>query len=838
MLSSLGACRDRSPVRDQPPSKIFVQYQQTEEESQTQKPSFQPICPSGATGQPDPQPVVRAKVPKLSQIPSEVSSQAVDLKTQPSSQPVPMIVVQDYEEEKSSPEPQMHPSVQVKDSQSIEVKSEKVVHAQTKISIEHHVESQMSLPQPMTQQQTENQRQVQGPVASQPSQNLQQAESQLATQPHVHIQEQEKTQFAKQQQVQPQVPIQSQPQGQLETQTQQAPKQQRKVRKSQAHLQNRPWLQQKSPLKSVTQKPASQLVQQSQSEPEDKCQINSQAPTQHTVAVSSPEAQGPAQGTAQAKSIAESDEKHLKAAQPVAQEKHHVVTKKLSQTVPAVPAQPASQKQPQQPTQAQTTTKQLQATTPIKQQMQPQTQIVTSQQPKMMMQKQAQSQSVTPVQPQVMTQWQPQQAIAQPHPPVPQPQRFPVAQTMPQGISRPVQQYPTSPVQPQIMMQRQQSPHGIVHAQSQQPTMRNPTVISPQPRGASPIQPRIISMLRPQMTVQSQTQTQVKAQGSAPHMIQPQGQPQWRQPGEVAQTYPKGSISVAAQMQPLAHFQTHPQPQSIPPPQPQQWPPIRPGMVTQSYPTVQVPDQVVQPQPQMPVYPKIQPQSQPQQWPSARPESPWSQSQIRPQSPAQHMVPSQQWRPVSPVYPRAETQGPKGPHPQPQYQALPRPPSPQRQWGPVRPEHQFQVSSQTLFHGVPQPVAPWNQPPAQAPIRPQSPQQPQQKWSLSSTEAQSETLIQSQAPQTVLESQDLEKPQLPVQEPPQQQSAPRVKQPTLAQAPPQAYTEAYIKAQALVRNRFEEAKHCLQEHIMEAINVFKYKRMTDEQASVKEVCPL
>ncbi|KAL0178362.1 hypothetical protein M9458_027256, partial [Cirrhinus mrigala] len=331
----------------------------------------------------------------------------------------------------------------------------------------------------------------------------------------------------------------------------------------------------------------------------------------------------------------------------------------------------------------------------------------------------------------------------------------------------------------------------------------------------------------------------VKAQGSAPHMIQPQRQPQWRQPGEVAHTYPKGPISVAAQMQPLAHFQTHPQPQSIPPPQPQQWPPIRPGMVTQSYPTVQVPGQVVRPQPQMPVYPKIQPQSQPQQWPSARPESPWNQSQIRPQSPAQHMVPSQQWRPVSPervspVYPRAENQGPKGPHPQPQYQALPRPPSPQRQWGPVQPEHQFQASSQTLFHGVPQPVAPWNQPPAQAPIRPQSPQQPQQKCSSSRTEAQSETLIQSQAPQAVLQSQDLTKPQLPVQEPPQQQSAPRVKQPTLAQAPPQAYTEAYIKAQALVRNRFEEAKHCLQEHIMEAINVFKDKRMTDEQASVKE----
>lgn len=855
MLSSLGACRDRSPVRDQPPSKIFVQYQEAEEESQ--KPSFQPVSPSGAPGQTETQPAVRAKVPEQSQILSEVSSQAVDLKTQQCSQPVPMIVVQEYEEEKSSPQPQIHPSVQVKASQSIEVKSEKVVRVQTKIDIEHHEESQESLPQSVTQQQTEK-----GPVACQPSQNLQQTESQvhnkqqLATQPHVYIHQQEKTQLAKQQKVQPQVSIQSQSQGQLETQTQHAPKQQRKVKKSQAHLQNRPWLQQRSQLENVNQKTMPQLVPQSQSEPEDKCQISSQAPPQHIVAVSSPEAQGAAQGTAQSKSIVESDEKHLKPAQSVAQEKPLVETQNLPQTMPAVSAQPVTQKQPQQPvtvsihqqvfpqpqpflsTQAQTTTQQTQATAPIKQQKQPQTQIVTPQQPQVMIQKQkVQSQSMTPMQPQVMAQWQPQQTIAQPHPAVPRPQRFPVAQTMPQ---RPVQQYPTSPIQPQITMQRHQS-------QSQQPTMRNPTVISPQPKDASPIQPRIISIPRPQMPVQSQNQTQVKAQGSAPHVIQLQGQPQWGQPGDLTQTYPRvqGPISVAAQMQPLAHFQTHPQPQSIPPTQPQQWSPIRPGIVTQTYHTVQIPGQIVQPQPQMAGYPKIQPQSQPQQWPSARPESSWGQSQIRPQGPAQHIVPSQQWRPVSPervspAYPRPETQGPKGPHPQSQYQALPRPASPQRQWSPVRPKHQFQVSSQTMFHGAPQPVAPWNQPPAQAPIRPQSQQQPQQsqqKWSSSRTEAPSATLIQSQVAQAELQSQDLTNPQLPIQEPPQQQSAPRVKQPALAQAPPQAYTEAYIKAQALVRDRFEEAKHCLQEHIIEAINVFKDKRMTDEQASVKEVCP-
>lgn len=58
---------------------------------------------------------------------------------------------------------------------------------------------------------------------------------------------------------------------------------------------------------------------------------------------------------------------------------------------------------------------------------------------------------------------------------------------------------------------------------------------------------------------------------------------------------------------------------------------------------------------------------------------------------------------------------------------------------------------------------------------------------------------------------------------------------TLSQAPPQAYTEAYAKAQALARNGFEEAKHCLQEHIRETISVFEDKSVSAEQASLKEV---
>ncbi|XP_055361732.1 nesprin-2-like isoform X2 [Betta splendens] len=109
--------------------------------------------------------------------------------------------------------------------------------------------------------------------------------------------------------------------------------------------------------------------------------------------------------------------------------------------------------------------------------------------------------------------------------------------------------------------------------------------------------------------------------------------------------------------------------------------------------------------------------------------------------------------------------------------------------------------------------------------------------------------------------QDRPQTQLPLQSKPQRQSPPEPKPtptqtllpqvsvlpqsqaespdfcgipPPLAQVPPQAYTEAYAKAQALARNGFEEAKHCLQQHILEAISVFKDKRISPDQVSVKE----
>lgn len=107
-----------------------------------------------------------------------------------------------------------------------------------------------------------------------------------------------------------------------------------------------------------------------------------------------------------------------------------------------------------------------------------------------------------------------------------------------------------------------------------------------------------------------------------------------------------------------------------------------------------------------------------------------------------------------------------------------------------------QSLAQPMAHSRPQP-------------KPESPPQPKPQTLLSQVNV---------LPQPVAESPD-----------------PCVTPASLAQAPPQAYSEAYAKAQALARNGFEEAKHCLQQHIMETINVFQDKCISPEQMSLKEV---
>ncbi|TNN59359.1 Nesprin-2 [Liparis tanakae] len=184
---------------------------------------------------------------------------------------------------------------------------------------------------------------------------------------------------------------------------------------------------------------------------------------------------------------------------------------------------------------------------------------------------------------------------------------------------------------------------------------------------------------------------------------------------------------------------------------------------------------------------------------------------LAPQSGVQSQTQSQV---QSPTQPKAESL-PQLPEPQLPPQPMAQSPikakaPPQAQTGPL-PEAQsatqpkVQSPTQTDAQSPPQIQSP---PQARPRAQPPSPQQPQ-------------TVPLSQV--NVLTQSPAESPDLCFIPPP------------LAQASPQAYTEAYTKAQALARNGFEEAKHCLQEHILETINVFKDKCVSAEQASVKEL---
>lgn len=185
-------------------------------------------------------------------------------------------------------------------------------------------------------------------------------------------------------------------------------------------------------------------------------------------------------------------------------------------------------------------------------------------------------------------------------------------------------------------------------------------------------------------------------------------------------------------------------------------------------------------------------------------------------------------------------------------------------------EAQFQAQDQ--LSSLPKPQTPPQskvqgkiptKPVVQSPIQPKYDALPQpkvQSVSQPKPEAQPQTPPESksQSPlQTRLQTQPLppsnSQTQSPLQTKPQQkQTSPvfqvpvlpqirvetsedLIRPPALAQAPPQAYTEAYIKARALAMNGFEEAKHCLQAHILEAISVFEDKCLSAEQAAVKQV---
>ncbi|CAI5697152.1 unnamed protein product [Oreochromis niloticus] len=211
------------------------------------------------------------------------------------------------------------------------------------------------------------------------------------------------------------------------------------------------------------------------------------------------------------------------------------------------------------------------------------------------------------------------------------------------------------------------------------------------------------------------------------------------------------------------------------------------------------------------------PGSLPQPKPESQlPPQPKAQSltKVNVETPAQSKVQAQpQLQPTAQSPTQPIVQSPVQPKVQPVFQ-----PKSQTQ---LSPQHhpQVPVSSSPTAQTVPQSKT---ESPAQARphTQPLNPPKTETQSPLQQKSQQSQTILVSQVnvlPQTQAESPDL-----------------NIKPPALAQAPPQAYTEAYTKAQALARNGFEEAKHCLQAHILEAINVFKDRRVSAEQASVKE----
>ncbi|CAB1456440.1 unnamed protein product [Pleuronectes platessa] len=351
---------------------------------------------------------------------------------------------------------------------------------------------------------------------------------------------------------------------------------------------------------------------------------------------------------------------------------------------------------------------------------------------------------------------------------------------------------------PQVQTKLQASSQTLIHTQP--PVQADPQAQTQQPQlnvqfQEPPPQPKHQTQLQPQLKIQSAAQPkgEMPSQPKPHDQLAPQPEAQsttQTKTGSLPQSVPEPQLSPQSKVQlpPTPKDGSPPQSksQAHTAPQPEAQIPTQPKVHSQSQPrTASRPQHV--PEPQWPVQPTVQlpttpedgspPQSKSQARTAPQPET-QSPSQTKVQSPAQ--LTSQ-----SMPQPKPQAQPP----PQPQLQAQ-SPPLPKAQ-----------PSSHPKVQSPPQ---------ARPQIQPLPPQPKTQ---------QSQTIVLSQVnvlPQSQAESPDLIKP------------------PALAQAPPQAYTEAYAKAQALARNGFEEAKHCLQEHILEAINVFRDKRISAEQVSVKE----
>lgn len=327
--------------------------------------------------------------------------------------------------------------------------------------------------------------------------------------------------------------------------------------------------------------------------------------------------------------------------------------------------------------------------------------------------------------------------------------------------------------------------------------------------------------------------------------------------------------------------------------QPQQWAPLGGGLGTQTYTSVQGTGNM-QPYTQSQGYPSSQPQSQHCGQFSAESILP-PYSQICPQSSVQSHVTSQHWQPLrqSDMVRHSYSQAQMSEYPHAQHKVTPRPQSTPQQW-PLQPEPQSQAQFLKMF---PQPMAqtPWVQASSHTTVRPQGPapqqpqnqqqqwpqnrpevefqilqpqlpqqEQPQQKfsgqvrppglaplilqgpaqqqpqnqqlqWPQNRAEAPFQVQLQGQTLQTQPQVQALQNLQSPLHDQSQPHLVAEIKSPSQAGVPLQANSETYAKAQALARTKFEDAKHCLQVHIIDAINIFMGKKIMHKQVHFKEV---
>lgn len=388
-----------------------------------------------------------------------------------------------------------------------------------------------------------------------------------------------------------------------------------------------------------------------------------------------------------------------------------------------------------------------------------------------------------------------------------QPYRQSQGYSSPQPQSQQWGQFRSEPtLQPYSQISPQSPVKSFVPSQHWQPVRQSDVVrhgypqvqMSEYPQAQHQVTPRPQSPPQ-QWPMQAESQSQVQYLKMFP---QPVAHTPWVQPSSHTSGRPQGPAPHQSQVQQ------------------QQWPQNRPEVQLQD----QIWSQTLQSQTQLQVLQKLQmpEQEQPQQQLVAQAKSP-TMTPVRPQGVA-HLQPQiqQQW-------PQNKTEAPF--QIQIQSQTLQTQPQPQALLRSQLPE-QEQPQQQSLSDV---------KPPAVAPVRPQGPAQQQtqtqqQQWAQNRAETSFQVQILSQTLQTQPQLQTLQKSQSPEKEQPQQHLVAQVKPPAQAQSPPQDYSETYAKAQALARTKFEDSKHFLQEHILEAINKFSGKKISEKQVIFKEVC--